>query len=442
MLIQFGVGNFRSFRDQSILSLVSANRNARETEINRNNTFDVSNKLTLLKSAALYGANASGKSNLINAIAFMRHFVVSSAGDSQTGLPTGVEPFRLSTETEGKPSFFEIIFIAGGTQYRYGFELDYVHVVSEWLFSVPATKEATLFTREEQNISVSPKYFKEGKGLEKKTRSNALFLSVSAQFNGEISSKILAWFQQLVVISGLEDQFYRVFTIKQLMGGQFKNDIVQLVKNLDMEIAEVEGRKLENVQFQIPGNVPDEFRALLLKGVQGQEFLTVRTKHPKWNEKGEQVGLVEFDMDMNESHGTQKAFYLAGPVLDVLQRGAVLVIDEMEARLHPLVTKELISLFNSEKHNPHRAQLILTTHDTNLLSNKVFRRDQIWFVEKDRQSASHLYSLAEIKVNNNLIRNDASYEDDYLKGRYGAVPFLGNIEQIVIDGESRNARKK
>jgi AAA15 family ATPase/GTPase len=168
----------------------------------------------------------------------------------------------------------------------------------------------------------------------------------------------------------------------------------------------------------------------------------VRTKHPKWNEKGEQVGLVEFDMDMNESHGTQKAFYLAGPVLDVLQRGAVLVIDEMEARLHPLVTKELISLFNSEKHNPHHAQLILTTHDTNLLSNKVFRRDQIWFVEKDRQSASHLYSLAEIKVNNNLIRNDASYEDDYLKGRYGAVPFLGNIEQIVIDGESRNARKK
>jgi AAA15 family ATPase/GTPase len=441
MLIQFSVGNFRSFKDQSILSLVSANRNARETEINRNNTFVVSSKLTLLKSVALYGANASGKSNLVNAIAFMRHFVISSAGDSQTGLSTGVEPFRLSTETDGKPSFFEIIFIADGTQYRYGFELDYAHVVSEWLFSVPATKEATLFTREEQNINVSPKYFKEGRGLEKKTRSNALFLSVSAQFNGEISSKILAWFQQLVVISGLEDQFYRVFTIKQLIDGKIKKEIIQLIKNLDMEIAGVEGKKLDQAQLQLLANMPDEVRNLFFSHP-GQEYFSVRTKHPKWNAKGEEVGLVEFDMDMNESHGTQKAFYLAGPVLDVLQRGAVLVIDEMEARLHPLVTKELISLFNSETNNPHCAQLILTTHDTNLLSNKVFRRDQVWFVEKDRQSASHLYSLAEIKVNNNLIRNDASYEDDYLKGRYGAVPFMDNTEQIVIDGESRNARKK
>ena len=139
-------------------------------------------------------------------------------------------------------------------------------------------------------------------------------------------------------------------------------------------------------------------------------------------------------MDQNESHGTQKAFYLAGPIIDVLSQGKVLVVDEMEARLHPLLTRELIHLFNSIDLNPKRAQLIFTTHDTNLLSNKLLRRDQIWFVEKDSVCASHLYSLAELKVDDSKVRNDASFETDYLQGRYGAIPFLGGIKKIISTG--------
>jgi AAA15 family ATPase/GTPase len=310
-------------------------------------------------------------------------------------------------------------------------------VISEWLFSFPSIKEATLFVREENTIKPSSRFFKEGKGLEEKTRSNALFLSVVSQFNGEIAQSILKWFRRIGVVSGLEDTLYRTFTIRQIIDGKHKNEIIQLVKNLDLGISEIEGIKLDKSQVTLPPNMPEDLRTVLLNNLGDKDWFTVRTKHPKIDANGQQVDLVSFDMDQNESHGTQKAFYLAGPIMNALSQGRVLIIDEMEARLHPLLTQGLIRLFNSLETNPKRAQLIFTTHDTNLLSNKLFRRDQIWFVEKDSFNASHLYSLAELKVDHSKVRNDASFEDDYLQGRYGAIPFLGGIKTVLM-GESTN----
>jgi AAA15 family ATPase/GTPase len=430
MLIQFSVGNFRSFKERVTLSMVAANTNARDPMINKNNTIPVNDKLTLLTSTAIYGANASGKSNLIRAFTFMRQFVLSSARDTQAGDRIFVEPFRLSTETENEPSFFEIVFLVDGLQYRYGFEVNFNQVISEWLFSVPSTKEARLFIRQDEKIKPSYKFFKEGKELEQMTRSNALFLSVVAQFNGEISRSILNWFQRAGVVSGLADTSYRAYTIMQVMDGEYKSEIIQLIKGLDLNINDIEGFKLDKDKFQLSPIIPDDLRSVLSKSIEGKDLISVRTKHPKLDDQGNSVGSVDFDMDQNESHGTQKAFYIAGPIIDVLRQGKVLFIDEMEARLHPLVTRELIHLFNSLDTNPKRAQLIFTTHDTNLLSNKRFRRDQIWFVEKDRKGGSHLYSLAEIKV-----RNDASFEDDYIEGRYGAIPYLGKVQKINLDVE-------
>jgi len=409
MLIEFSVENFRSFKERVTLSMVAANTNARDPNVNKNNTIVVNDNLTLLTSTAIYGANASGKSNVVKALGFMRKFVLFSAKESQSGEQIAIEPFRLSTETENKPSLFEIVFLLDDVQYRYGFEVNLNQVISEWLFSVPTTKEATLFVREENKIKLSPKFFKEGKGLEEKTRSNALFLSVVAQFNGEIAQSILKWFRRIGIISGLDDTFYRAFTIKHVIDGKYKNEIVQLIKDLDIDINEIEGIKLDESQVNFPSNMPEELRTILSKSLKNEEWLTVQTKHPKLNAQGQTVGLVSFDMDQNESHGTQKAFYLAGPIIDTLVQGKVLIIDEMEARLHPLLTRELIRLYNSIELNPKRAQLIFTTHDTNLLSNKLFRRDQIWFVEKDNLCASHLYSLAELKVDNGKVRNDASF---------------------------------
>ncbi len=437
MLIEFSVGNFRSFKERVTLSFVAANTKARDTYINKNNTISVKDKLTLLTSLAIYGANASGKSNMVMALAFMRHLVLSSANESQADEPLAVEPFRLSTETEDEPSFFEVVFLLDDVQYRYGFEVNRTQVISEWLFSFPSTKEATLFIREENTIKPSSRFFKEGKGLEEKTRSNALFLSVASQFNGEIAQSILKWFRRIGVVSGLEDTLYRTFTIRQIIEGKHKNEIIQLVKSLDLGISEIEGIKLDKTQVALPPSMPEELRTLLLNNVGDKDWLTVRTKHPKLDANGQQVDLVSFDMDQNESHGTQKAFYLAGPIMNALSQGRVLIIDEMEARLHPLLTQGLIRLFNSLETNPKHAQLIFTTHDTNLLSNKLFRRDQIWFVEKDTFNASHLYSLAELKVDNSKVRNDASFEEDYLQGRYGAIPFLGGIKTVLL-GESTN----
>jgi len=434
MLIEFSVGNFRSFKERVTLSMVAAKLKARDPQVNENNTILVNDNLTVLTSAAVYGANASGKSNVVQALAFMRNLVLTSANELQAGEPIAVEPFRLSTETEKEPSFFEIVFKLNNIQYRYGFEVNPSMVISEWLFSVPSTKEATLFIREENKIKTSPKFFKEGKGLDVKTRSNALFLSVVAQFNGEIAQSILIWFRRMGIVSGLDDTAYRVYTIRQVYDGQYKDLIIQLVKSLDIDIDEIRGVKLEKNKFTLSSNTPEEIRALFLKSLKDGDLFTVQTKHPKLNAQGKQVGSVTFDMDLNESRGTQKAFYLAGPIIDVLTQGKVLIVDEMEARLHPLVTRELIRLFNSIDTNPKRAQLIFTTHDTNLLSNQLFRRDQIWFIEKDTFYASHLYSLAEIIVDDNKVRNDASFEDNYLQGRYGAIPFIGKIQTIELDG--------
>jgi AAA15 family ATPase/GTPase len=422
MLIQFSVGNYRSFKDTCTLSMVSTKANARDSEVNKNNTIYIDNKLTLLTSAAIYGANASGKSNLVDAIIDMCHLVLTSAKDMQAGEPLDIEPFRLSSETENKPSFFEIVFLLLGKQYRYGFEADNYRIISEWLFTVPSTKEAMLFIREDKIIKYSKTLFKEGKGLDLKTRDNALFLSVVAQFNGEIASAILGWFKNFGVVSGLDDIFYRDYTISQIMDGKYKHEIINLIQKLDLDLHEVRGKK---VKREIPSDMPEDLKNLLIKATQGKDQLKVLTQHPKYDVDGNIIGYVTFDMDKDESQGTQKAFYLAGPIIDVLSRGQLLVIDEMEARLHPLITREIINLFNTLETNQKRAQLIFTTHDTNLLSNNFFRRDQIWFIEKDKYCSSHLYSLAELKI-----RNDASFEGDYLKGRYGAIPFLGGIKKI------------
>jgi len=431
MLIEFSVGNYASFKDTVTLSMVAAKLNSRDRSIDENNKIFIDKNLSLLSSTAIYGANASGKSNLVSAMSFMRRFVIGSSKETQFSESINIKPFLLSPETSREPSFFEMVFIIEGKRYRYGFEVTQEEVISEWLFFVPSTKEAKLFVREVDKINLGDR-FKEGKGLEEKTRTNALFLSVVAQFNGAISKKVLGWFKLLGIISGLDDNAYRHYTINQLMKeGSLKEDIIRLVSELDLSINDIIVRKYDAEELKI--TIPEELRDLILKPNQG--FFSVLTEHTIWDSNGRKTGIQSLDLATQESAGTEKLVFLAGPILNTLSEGRVLVIDEMEARLHPLITQKLIKLFNTIETNPKRAQLIFTTHDTNLLSNKIFRRDQIWFIEKDRYGSSHLYSLAEIKV-----RNDASFESDYIQGRYGAIPYLGNIEEIIVcDGEKEES---
>jgi uncharacterized protein len=455
MLVQFSVGNFRSFKDTVTLDLVATHLESKDKSVDENNTFEAPGGLRLLKSVVLYGANASGKSNLLKALEFMKTFVNDSAKESQAGDPINVEPFLLDSKTEKEPSFFEIVFILDEVRYRYGFEVTTKEVVSEWLYHTPNKKESSLFTRDKQEIKVS-RNFNEGQRLQERTRNNALFLSVVGQFNGKLSLRIAWWLSaRLNVFTGRQEDSYKYLS-KWFMIKEDKYDlkykIINLVRKLDLGI--------EDIQLEAQNVSPEKLLRDLLhesnqerllsrmlspnnkniaesmasnREIELVDILTLHRKysHHKYNK------VVAFNLEHHESDGTQKLFALASILTLTLITGGTLTIDEIDARFHPLLTAAIIDLFHSTKDNSSDAQLLFATHDVNLLRNDRFRRDQIWFVEKDKYGASHLYSLAEFKV-----RNDALYQKDYLAGRYGAIPFIGaqNFLEGLQDGKAQKAR--
>lgn len=432
MLIEFSVSNYRSFKDEVTLSMVASSLKARNAELNENNLFDAHRGVKLLTSAAIYGANASGKSNLIGAIHFMAGFVRNSHMSSD---PTGgidVEPFRLSTQTEAESSSFEIIFVTEGKRYRYGFEVTRERVEAEWLYVAPKVRESRLFERDEDRINLGDKFKGEGRDLIERTRPNALFLSVVAQFDGETAQEVLSWFRSLGIATSLShlNMGMRMFTENMLGDEESAQAIGSLVKRLDLGIDHLEIEKRVSSP-ELPDEAPEELRTALepfLKLVGEQEQTTVQTIHRKVDDEGRPVESELFYLDRHESEGTKKLFSLSGPLIDTLKNGDVLIVDELDARLHPLLTREIVRLFNDPEQNRNNAQLVFVIQDTNLLDNQLLRRDQIWFVEKDRQGASYLYSLAEFKV-----RNDATYEKDYIQGRYGAIPFLGGMRHPLLE---------
>jgi len=431
MLIEFTVGNFRSFRAPQTLSMIAAPIKAKDPALDENNVIHVAGNPDLLTSAAIYGANASGKSNLVEALAFMKYFVINSPKETKPIGGIHVEPFRLHTSTISQPSYFEIVFIEEGKRYRYGFEVTKDRVIAEWLYFVPSTREARLFEREGDNITVGA-YLKGGRKLTAQTRPNALFLSTAAQFNQEMAQKLVAWFRQIGIISGIEDMGMMPFTLHQLVDGEHSQAIRELICRLDLGISDLHVEKIPVTgESHLPDGMPEDVRqafiTILNAGRDGDaERLVVHTSHTIYDADGNAVGREQFELSKHESEGTQKLFAMSGPLLDTLADGDILIVDEMDARLHPLLTREIVTLFNNKVTNPHGAQLIFNTQDTNLLDNNLFRRDQIWFIEKDQQGASHLYSLAEFKV-----RNDKDYERGYIQGRYGAIPYLNNLQILV-----------
>lgn len=421
MLINFSVGNYKSFKDVVTFSMVAANLTSKNKEIDSANIFNYKKSINLVKTAALYGANASGKSNFVKALVFMKNFVINSSKESQATEDINIEGYKLSTTTDNKPSFFEIIFAIKDIRYRYGFELNRDKIHSEWLYRA-REREINLYERNSEEINTKNP-FAEGKGLENKTRPNALFLSVCAQWNGNISTEILKWFRNLGIISGLNDFGYRPYTIKQLEKLEDKDKILSFIREFDFGISDLNVKHSNLTEDSIPKDLPEQLFKFLVDN--GGISTTIFTTHKKFNEKNEHIGNEVFDLDVNESDGTQKAFSLSGPLLDVLKNGKTLIVDELDARLHPIITQSIVQMFHDKYLNQNNAQLIFVTHDTNLLDNKFFRRDQVWFMEKNKYGATDLYSLVDFKV-----RNDASFEKDYISGKYGAIPFLRSVKRL------------
>jgi AAA15 family ATPase/GTPase len=415
MIAEFTVENFRSFKENCNFSLIST----KDKELSESNTFEFNKNLHFLKSAVIYGANASGKSNFFDALVFFLRFSVLSGPKKQAEDPIDTEPFALSRQTETAPSSFEIIFIikedGKETSYRYGFSVNKEFVETEYLFAIYNVREVLLFTRNLQDINCTY-YFKEGARGKASVRNNCSFLSVCAQNNGEIASQVVKYFRSMCVLFGAYN--CPIFLNKKKHKYQYKEKILDFLKYADIQITNY---KTESIPAF--SDIKDSDLAAFYRNkypnAQDQRLLFAHTVYD--NELP--IGEKYFDDDM-ESAGTLKLFSYSDAIFDALEKGAPLFIDEFDTMLHPLIIEGIIKLFNSSITNPKNAQLIISCHAVNIMTNKLLRRDQIWFCEKDQYGATDLYSLVEYKES---VRKDASYNKNYLQGKYGAIPYIDEI---------------
>ena len=406
-LLQFTVGNYRSFHQARTFSMVpsSIQDNPKECVV-------AEGHYRYLTAAAVYGANSSGKSNLVMALATMKRMVLNSVKLNDHDF-LFYDPFLLAEDSGNQPTHFEIVYLdADETRVRYGFDYTLRQIEREWLFiSKKNKKELPYFVRDEEGIGVDEMLFAEGIGLEERTNDNRLFLSLVAQLGGTISKNVLDFFNSgYNVISGLNSQGYEGLTERQFLNKEAESvDALQFFKDLQLGFIDIETDEHEIEK--------------------GRKAIDVFTVHNIYNKDGEITGKQRFRFDYCESQGTQKLFELAGPLFEALRHGRLLVMDELDAKMHPLISQHIIKLFSSEKTNQHHAQHLFTTHDTNLLSSHLLRRDQIWFTEKDKAESTDLYSLMHIVLpDGTKPRGDGNLERNYIKGRYGAVPYLSTIE--------------
>jgi AAA15 family ATPase/GTPase len=406
MLIRFRVANFRSLRDEQELSMVASPREGRDRlDMVRFEELD----LDLLRAAAVYGANAAGKSNVLSALRFMRNAVTDSHRLWRPEGPIPREPFLLDDSSRGSASLFEVDLLLEGVRYQYGFKLDAERILEEWLYSYPKKRRQLLFSRD----CAAPEPFLFGKNLKGNhrlvqalARENSLFLSVAAANNHQTLLPLYRWFADGLHVASAEDRTDDLsFTLAMLAPEpERRAAVVDLLELADLGIAGLELREERREGMFV-------FEAAAAPRVLEVKHRTGR-------------GLVSLPLQ-KESRGTQAWISLTGTILWVLERGALLLLDELDASLHPRLALEVIRIFQDPVRNPRNAQLLLTTHDTTLLGNLLgkpsLHRDQVWFAEKDQDGASHLYPLTDFKP-----RKLENLERGYLQGRYGAIPFISS----------------
>lgn len=433
MLIDFRVSNYRSIADEQALSLVPE----KKQRDHLGNIYE-HGKYEVLNAIGIYGANASGKSNLLRAMKVMDTMLTTSAsGSSLKALP--YEPFRLREGMTDHPTTFEITFLLNESKYRYGFSYTNKAIKAEWLFRKKTGRESTLFQREDDIIDCTSAL--QGKqalinAAIEATRENALFLSFCDTFNIEEARAIFQWFNKFHVIDGLTTEDQALTTIVMYESDQDLSQAIDAylsrAKNLGIEGISINKRAFD--PNELPTTLDANARELITTQLSGKTNVTVLAAHSVLSKDGKKTGeVISWSMDDHESAGTNKIFHLIGPVIHTLKYGGVLVIDEIEAKMHPLLTLDLINMFLKEETNPKHAQLIFATHDTNLLSYAPLRRDQIYFTNKTQFNSTELYSLSDFKYLEKAERPDADKEKRYLEGRYEAVPFFdGALSNLFI----------
>ena len=406
MLISFSVKNFMSFRDNATLLLV-ANASTEHENTHIVNTKLQGNESRILTSAVIYGANAAGKSNFLFALSTMQDIVVRSCQDIKL-LP--VEPFRFDPGCAGMPTEFDAIFVVDGVRFQYGFAATKERITGEWLFAWPHGRAQTWFVRDHDSWKLGSKLLGDKDVWKRSTRRNALYLSTATLLNSDQLSPIFRWFRnnlKSVPKSGMSNSF----SIECCQSGQ-KPEILKFLKAADIGISNVRIADREITSDMRPDTIPLEFREDIVK--QGGKLQEISTVHDtgSWPPS-------ELDFSA-ESSGAQRLFALSGPWNDTLKNGYVLAIDEMHDSLHPNLLRFLVGLFNDPSMNTARAQLIFSVHDTSILDQDVFRRDQVWLCERNARHESLLKPLTDFPPR----KRHENLERAYLSGRYGAVPIL------------------
>ncbi|WP_297623946.1 ATP/GTP-binding protein [uncultured Rikenella sp.] len=421
MLLEFSCANFRSINGKCTISLLGQGI----SDASEANFTLLHKKLKVLKTAALYGANSSGKSNIIRAFASMIGHIMDSVKLNEND-ELDFDPFRLSS-AQNKPTFFELLFTLNKKTYRYGFEYNSKSIQGEWLYSssIGGKTEKVLFIRNEEGIGVELKNFPEGENKEEHTNTNRLFLSLCAQLGGELSKQIITEFTRMNVISGIQSGRYagfsKIMLHKHLDGC---DEAVAFFNKMKLGFDGIETVEKEIDSTSLPIEMPEELKEKLIEELKGKRSIDLYSRHKVYNTHGKVVDTVSFDID-EESEGTKKLIQLSGPIFNTLAEGKILWIDELDAKMHPLISQYIVALFNDPKTNPHNAQLIFSTHDTHLLSSKLLRRDQIWFTEKDEREQTDLYNMMDIVLpDGNKPRSDSNFERNYIAGRYGAIPYI------------------
>lgn len=438
MLVSFSFGNFKSFKDENKISLV-----AEQTDENNFYSFASPFEYSVLKTAAVYGANASGKSKMFDALDFMRSVVCPPRNGKTVPVfdywKTEYSAYKLSTETTEKPSFFEAVFLIGDIQYRYGVELSGEGIKEEWLYR----------KKERETLILSRKTMTDG-GLETQIGKNYInpkvksavvsagmvssdvpLLTILATFNDPLCREIVAWFGRLTVVSAND----MIVPVDELMDNEKKQEIISFMKAFDFNIEEMSMHEMN------PEAIPDKIKSMMKeKPGKGVVYDGVSTSHKLYNELYERVGMRQFMMEVDESYGTNRLLRLSWPILRALKYGAVLFVDEIDSGLHPFIVTAIIRLFYQAG---SKAQLVVNTQNTSLLSYPIgyeengkdkkylFRKDQVYIVNKNRYGESNVYPITSFQQN---IRT--SIEKMYLDGKLTGVPYveLDNLFELINHG--------
>lgn len=420
MLLEFSVENFRSIRDLQVLRLEAEAVQPRYKWLDRN-VAEVDERHRVLKTKVVYGANAAGKSNVIMALSLFQWAVMMSGQTDSTAFDH-VEPFAFDTICERAPSHFEARILVSGIPYRYGFTATKRDgVVAEWLFGSPGKKEVKYFTREGSNLDLSKTHLKGARkllgvldGAEALVGSSNLLLSRLGMLRNKEIALIYEDLLHLRIVNNALSDGIDKYTLEELADAAKREKVLGFLQDAGIDLGQLYVR---NAMIDRANHRPGDVSLLGDRVPDTRDALFV--KPAAFMKEGE----VGFRADTHLSRGTIKMLQLAGTIIDTLDRGEALIIDEFEAQLHTNLSRAIVQRFHSEETNPHNAQLIVATHDTNLLDPKLMRRDQISFVDKDKDGASRIYALSDIKG----VRNDASYEKDYLIGKYGGVPVISGL---------------